>query len=226
MCLSPLSFSSSLAPEALVWNGANSKMQQQRPQQPPKQGVFCLQNPPPGGHSQQRLRHWQRNATSSNKISWSMGWRLSRNYIQDSKQKDLTSQPPQVKTTYFFTLYTHVLFYTLFSLLNWCQHYIEWNLQLWIIGKVFGARGTPVKMKPKPAGFEFDEVDVSKILRPNSHRKYIQVGSTIPHLLCRLIFYYFLTTFFVYAKPGTCFRLRGLHRPAEGYCAPLHPLSR
>ena len=45
-----------------------------------------------------------------------------------------------------------------------------------------------MKMKPKPAGFEFDEVDVSKILRPNSHRKYIQVGSTIPHLLCSLIF--------------------------------------
>ena len=42
------------------------------------------------------------------------------------------------------------------------------------VGKVLGARGTPVKMKPKPAGIEFDEVDVRKILRPNSHSKYIQ----------------------------------------------------
>ena len=40
-------------------------------------------------------------------------------------------------------------------------------------GKVLGARGTPVKMKPKPVGFDFDEVDVRKILRPNSHSKYI-----------------------------------------------------
>ena len=31
--------------------------------------------------------------------------------------------------------------------------------------KILGPRGTPVKMKPKPAGFDFDEVDVRKILR-------------------------------------------------------------
>ena len=147
MCLSLLSFSSFLAPEALVWNGANSKMLQQRPQQPPKQGVFCLQNPPPGGHSQQRLRHWQRNATSSNKISWSMGWRLSRNYIQDSKQKDLTSQPPQVKKSSFrllffsssllyngllfnvkFTQFTYFFFTNFFTKLMSTLHWMKWNL--------------------------------------------------------------------------------------------------
>ena len=147
MCLSPLSFSSSLAPEALVWNGANSKMLQQRPQQPPKQGVFCLQNPPLVGHSQQRLRHWQRNATSSNKISWSMGWRLSRNYIQDSKQKDLTSQPPQVKKSSFrllffsssllyngllfnvkFTQFTYFFFTNFFTKLMSTLHWMKWNL--------------------------------------------------------------------------------------------------
>ena len=39
--------------------------------------------------------------------------------------------------------------------------------------KPIAERRTPVKMKPKPIGFDFDEVDVRKILRPNSHSKYI-----------------------------------------------------
>ena len=35
-------------------------------------------------------------------------------------------------------------------------------------------RGSPIKMKPKPIGLDFDEVDVRKILRPLSHSKYIK----------------------------------------------------
>ena len=35
-------------------------------------------------------------------------------------------------------------------------------------------RGSPIKMKPKPSGLDFDEIDVRKILRPLSHAKYIK----------------------------------------------------
>ena len=34
---------------------------------------------------------------------------------------------------------------------------------------------SPIKMKPRPHGVDFEEVDVRKILRPLSHSKYIKV---------------------------------------------------
>ena len=34
-------------------------------------------------------------------------------------------------------------------------------------------RTTPIKMKPKPLGLDFAEVDARKILKPFSHDKYI-----------------------------------------------------
>ncbi len=36
-----------------------------------------------------------------------------------------------------------------------------------------GIRNSPIKMKPKPIGFDFAEVDARKILKPFSHDKYI-----------------------------------------------------
>ena len=41
-----------------------------------------------------------------------------------------------------------------------------------IVPKV--ARGSPIKMKPKPSGLDFEEVDARKILKPMSHAKYIK----------------------------------------------------
>ncbi len=43
-----------------------------------------------------------------------------------------------------------------------------------IIPKATGVRGSPIKMKPKPSGLDFDEIDVRKILKPLSHAKYIR----------------------------------------------------
>ena len=34
-------------------------------------------------------------------------------------------------------------------------------------------RNSPIRMKPKPIGFEFAEIDARKILKPSSHDKYI-----------------------------------------------------
>ena len=34
---------------------------------------------------------------------------------------------------------------------------------------------TPIKMKPRPQGVDFEEIDVRKILKPLSHSKYIKV---------------------------------------------------
>jgi hypothetical protein len=34
---------------------------------------------------------------------------------------------------------------------------------------------TPIKMKPRPHGVDFEEIDVRKILKPFSHSKYIKV---------------------------------------------------
>ena len=34
-------------------------------------------------------------------------------------------------------------------------------------------RNSPIRMKPKPIGFEFDEIEARQILRPFSHDKYI-----------------------------------------------------
>ena len=34
---------------------------------------------------------------------------------------------------------------------------------------------SPIKMKPRPHGIDFEEVDVRKILKPLSHSKYIKV---------------------------------------------------
>ena len=33
---------------------------------------------------------------------------------------------------------------------------------------------TPIKMKPRPHGVDFEEIDVRKILKPFSHSKYIK----------------------------------------------------
>ena len=42
-----------------------------------------------------------------------------------------------------------------------------------IVNHVFRHKTTPIKMKPKPSGFSFEEKSARAILRPFSHHKYI-----------------------------------------------------
>ena len=41
---------------------------------------------------------------------------------------------------------------------------------------------TPIKMKPRPQGVDFEEIDVRKILKPLSHSKYIKVRKKIEEI--------------------------------------------
>ena len=40
---------------------------------------------------------------------------------------------------------------------------------------------TPIKMKPRPQGVDFEEIDVRKILKPLSHSKYIKVRKLLSY---------------------------------------------
>ena len=59
---------------------------------------------------------------------------------------------------------------------------------------------TPIKMKPRPHGVDFEEIDVRKILKPFSHSKYIKVRKILRYLADLYMFsretntYKFLTT--------------------------------
>ena len=46
---------------------------------------------------------------------------------------------------------------------------------------------SPIKMKPRPHGVDFEEVDVRKILRPLSHSKYIKVKFSFFNKTIRLL---------------------------------------
>ena len=48
---------------------------------------------------------------------------------------------------------------------------------------------TPIKMKPRPQGVDFEEIDVRKILKPLSHSKYIKVRKILSYWAVPTCFY-------------------------------------